>query len=584
MAEDKVELRETESPADPGEAKSARDLLMNIDKTSKASKIYLPNNPIIQKFLADLSRKFQEHLEAYDALALGVKQYQLLLGTQAVYANEDKQESLAFKLYRDGIRHISFYRGLEEREIQDFLEVININFDLDSMDDDIVTLLWEKSLENVRYQVVETLEEEASPGDAARLDSQRKREAQHLEKIINSSAGGKTASETRQTDPWAQDQIKAQEFPKLGVSTATIFALQEEEIANIKKQIAQGDHTKMLSDFIQIIYEVFDREQEEDELLEVANTLEKILDSLLTVGNFNAAQTLLTQLRELPRVYPHLSPAKMMLLEGLIERQGAPAKVAQLGKVLNQETAADPRDIYNFLIRLNKSAVPPLAELLGELRQLKNRKILCDALTHICQDEVELLGRKIGDKRWYVVRNIVFILGNTGNPKALEFFKKSLRHAEPRVRKETLRSLYKFTDKGVRELLEEALQDVDMQVRMQAVRALSDRSEQKSSPKILQLVKNEDFIERDFEEKKEFFLALARLTDENVMAVLKENLWRRNWLKKTKIEEMRQGAAFALNINGSPEALALLEEAAVSDNKSVREAAQAALRGRGRAS
>lgn len=582
MQESKTDPREAESLVDPQELKSARELLMSFDKTSKASKIYLPNNPTLQKFLTDFYKKFQEHLEEYDALVLGVKQYQLLLGDQVVYSNDDKSESLAFKLYRDGVRQLSFYKGLEEREIQDFMEVININFDLDTMDDDIVTLLWEKSLENIRYVVVEPLEEEAKLSDVAKQETQRKKETEQLEKNISAAERGRAPSEHRIVDSWAEDKSKVQDFPKLGVSTATIFALQEDEISFLKQQISQDDHRHMLNDFVQIIFEVLDREHDEDELLEMANTLEKILDSLLVVGDFSLAQNLITRLREMPQTYPHISPAKTILLEGLIERQGTPAKVAQLTKVLNQESPSDPKDIYNFLIRLNKTAVPSLTELLGELRHLKNRKIVCDALTHICREEVDLLGRKVGDKRWFVVRNIVFVLGNTGNPKALEYFRKTLRHPEPRVRKETLRSLVKFTDGAVGELLEEALKDGDTQVRAQAVRALAERNERKSSPAILQITRNEEFVERDYEEKKEFFLALGRLADESVLEFLKENLWRRNWFKKAKIEEMRQCAAHALGINGSPEASAILEEAAHSDNRIVREAASIGLRSRSR--
>ncbi len=55
-----------------------------------------------------------------------------------LYENSDTSDSLAFKMYSDGIRSIIFSEGVEERELKEFLEIVSMSTS-GSFDDDIVT-------------------------------------------------------------------------------------------------------------------------------------------------------------------------------------------------------------------------------------------------------------------------------------------------------------------------------------------------------------------------------------------------------------------------------------------------------------
>src|SRR4051812_12741096 len=54
------------------ELKSAKDVVQLLTKTAKTLKIYLPNNPIHQKFLQDLTDHFAGHLHEYGAFRLRI--------------------------------------------------------------------------------------------------------------------------------------------------------------------------------------------------------------------------------------------------------------------------------------------------------------------------------------------------------------------------------------------------------------------------------------------------------------------------------------------------------------------------------
>src|SRR3990172_2757597 len=82
---------------DKEELRSVKDVLLQLTKTAKTLKIYLPNNPIYQKFLQELQSRFVAHLQEYEMLRLKIKQYALTYMGQVVYENTNRLESLAFK-------------------------------------------------------------------------------------------------------------------------------------------------------------------------------------------------------------------------------------------------------------------------------------------------------------------------------------------------------------------------------------------------------------------------------------------------------------------------------------------------------
>ncbi|HUK57509.1 MAG TPA: hypothetical protein VLY20_12725, partial [Nitrospiria bacterium] len=138
---------------DKEELKSVKDVLLQLTKTAKTLKIYLPNNPVYQKFLQELQNRFDTHLREYETLKLKIKQYAVYYKGQVVYENTNRLESLAFKLFVDGVREVTFHEGIDKDEITSLLEIVGREYDPSNPDDDMVTLLWERHFIHVNYLV-----------------------------------------------------------------------------------------------------------------------------------------------------------------------------------------------------------------------------------------------------------------------------------------------------------------------------------------------------------------------------------------------------------------------------------------------
>ncbi len=72
-----------------------------------------------------------------------------------VYESQDIRESLAFVFFKDGIREMRFYKGLEVKEMIDFLNIVRKSDQVNRSEDDLVTLLWERDFSHIDFTTVD---------------------------------------------------------------------------------------------------------------------------------------------------------------------------------------------------------------------------------------------------------------------------------------------------------------------------------------------------------------------------------------------------------------------------------------------
>ena len=231
-----------------------------------------------------------------------------------------------------------------------------------------------------------------------------------------------------------------------------------------------------------------------------------------------------------------------------------------------------------FISMLNKNAIIPIANMVGILDNMKARRLLCDVLAILAKDNIDLLYKKLEDEKWYVVRNIVYVLGKIGDIKAIPNLKKIKDHMEARVRKEIVHALVEIKSEDAKDILIDFLNDDNNTVRIAALRYLMNMSYQKALPIISDIISRETFDTKDIYEKKEFFEALGKLGNNDVLPFLRETLMKRSKLfGKSKIEEKRLYAAFALKKMSTTESMEILKEGSLSSDKGIRKICEDAL-------
>ena len=553
---------EPQTDIDQQKVKSARDLLLQLVKTVKTVRLYLANNPMRQKFIAELFDRFDLHLRTHGMLRLKVRQGTFLVDGQVVYENQNRQEGLAFRCYVDGISELAFHEGFEQRELVEFLELLASEREQTAIDDDLVSLIWQRDLPHISYVVVDDL-----PASDEVPDLSPPKEVQ-LQELIS--------KEVMHAPQAAMAGPKRLEFP------LAVFQLTEDEIAQLKAQIAKEEQRDPVTQLLDIMTVMLEIEEDEVSFAEVVELIEKLVDLFVDRGDLAHAAAAVRAVRALCDRPPSAIEGFRPKLHEFLIRMGGQERLQLIATAINEQETVDTDALLAYLSALTPEAIVPLTGLLGSASSLKARKVVCEVLVELGKNDVDLLASRLRGGQWFVIRNLIYVLGRIGGPKVVQHLAPLSRHPEQRVRKEVVKTLDGMARDEVIEVLLGILNDQESAVRLAALRALARRKSPQVVAPLAALITDRNFVAKDLNEKLEIFVTLASSGQAEAIVLLKKYVRRTSWWKRAGQEQLRWCAAYALKQMGTAEAMAILEEGSQGRNRRLREACVAVLRGTAR--
>jgi HEAT repeat protein len=129
---------------------------------------------------------------------------------------------------------------------------------------------------------------------------------------------------------------------------------------------------------------------------------------------------------------------------------------------------------YAFLSTLGQKAIEALLDLLAEEDDREARIYLLELMKDFGKDQILLLGENLADPRWYVVRNIVTILGENKTDQAAVMLRKAADHTDVRIRQEVIKALISIGGKKAASVLSRFLRDHDTSIQLMAIGAFTD--------------------------------------------------------------------------------------------------------------
>jgi hypothetical protein len=548
---------------EPEELRSAADVIQHLTKTLKTLKLYLPNNPIYQKFLLELLTRFGRHLQEYDSMRLRIRQYEMTYGGKTVYQNDNRLESLAFKLYVDGMRELIFNEGLTIEELTDFLEILGREHDPSSPDDDLITLLWERGLTHITF----TVSEDFIAGTSQPAPSQASTPVTGWAR--QETAAAQKVSAAPQEAAAAVMDIVGPRFKEQRLGQ--IFTLTPPEIEELKRRMKAEEAVHYTENLLRMLAAILKADNEEKAFFDTVEILEGLLTAFLQRGEFGPATKVLRLFREMMK--QGVSEHNQKRLLTAVQRMGERDRILMLEGILNKGTG-EMADVMEYLLALEPNAILPLADLLGDIRQIKVRRMLCDTLAQLAKDHVEMLARRLDDERWYVARNVVYILGRIGDTRVLERFRRLLRHPEPKVRKEVIHAITGMKDARVQDMLVAALSDADKSTRTLVVQALTRAGGKEALHPLQVFLETRDLGSFEPHERKELFETVGRIGGNEVVPWFETFLavQRLLWLTRIKNEDLGLCAVAGLKRVGTPDAREVLRRAKSRSTKLIQEA------------
>ena len=169
--------------------KATNEALRSIARTARSFLIYDTRNNAIRGFLGDMQEKLYAALKQYGEMSLEIRPFEMVRGAEVVYLERDRERSLAFRLFRDGVRRLTIAPDVAWEEVLRLLEILSIRFTgVRQQEDDVVTLLLKSGFKSIEVSAVEGFVpdddeycgDDASAG-AARAVRKKRRAESHID-------------------------------------------------------------------------------------------------------------------------------------------------------------------------------------------------------------------------------------------------------------------------------------------------------------------------------------------------------------------------------------------------------------------
>ncbi len=565
MAVDKtVEVEETDDGDVSQRASALRDLIRLLVKAQKALRLYQANNAIAHRLEKELYAKLFAHLEEEGAFELTVQEFKLFLGEDVLYESDDRNDSLAFTLFRDGVRKLSFHPGLEDEELHSLLTCLNRVGVHSNDQDDLVTLFWEQDFKSIKYYAIEELSSESSgPSLQQQLESSSAGEGE---------GGGGAAADSV--------SLKDLEQPTAHLPNDAC-RLKEEELEALRAELLTQESEPFCVSVVELAIELTLQERRKEERDRLTDGLIAIANRLLQNG----------ELEEIARMAEHLEGLSGMLLADSEPVTQLRQKVFRalsdpehLGGFLDQVEQArqlKPAELTTYLARLGRNALPALVPSLARLNTSPFRRAVADAILATKEEAVPELARHIpsnGDlPDATFVRELLYVLSHLHGDHSLPLVEKLLSASEVTVRREASSALGRFDHERTGELCLKLLLDSDAEVRSTALDTLvRSGATQLAKPILDQSIADPGFEERSFLEKSRTFSAVAKLGGPESFNWFTEIVrpGERRWFASRRKREILQAAVHGIHKVGTPEAKQFLEKMASEGDRFVRATSQ----------
>ncbi|NOR21971.1 MAG: hypothetical protein GQ476_04710 [Candidatus Aminicenantes bacterium] len=577
----KPEAEEEKPKADPVEVKKARNVIQFFKKSFSLIKLYPSGNPSVAKSIDLFNNQMGEFLSEYEELAIQVGEFSFSFKGEIVFQGEERRSSLPFLFYKDGLRELSFHKGLDKKELHEFFRIISAVSDLTAEDADIVNALWEKNFIYIRYYSIDEFldqdigepTEEISIFDKMGFGKGKVEMTPDDDELFKKSLSlgieeGREKGEGEDEGEGAGEGI---------VPGTTVGAVSRDEIPEIESMLSDSRKTPHMTELIDLLFELLFCEEKEEQFAAITEILGECHQKVLEKADFSQALLILNRIEELKKIISAKSEEKAELLGRISDSAVAPDSLASLRKMYSNGQVADFDTFFGYLDILGVSAFPVVAAIWEDSIFPFSRQKVLNFLKKIKKQDLTSFLNLARGQSASLTREIISIWATIGERTEISHLEDFVNHPDKAIRLDVIHALGKSGDEASNTILLRFISDKDTKIRTSALRNLKYLGDDAILDHIKQMAHEKDFRKKSKREKEAILKFLASTKSGEISAFLRSILTKGKIFFPYKTNETRLCAVSALGVMATPEAADILKEGTKIRNKAIRQACNFAL-------
>ena len=539
------------------------ELWQLLSKGLRATQLYLPNNPVYQKAVENIRAGYARVWSAVDELPFDIGEVEIRWENNEVYRQEQRNESIAWILFKDGVRSVTMRRGVEESEIVRFLTVLHRARTLQAdSSDDLLTLLWEEDFQFISYTFRELAAEGQAPLEADQTKAETPPDTAVREAVRD------------EAPPRPPGIVSMDDFD------TTLYFLDDKEIEYLRKEVDREYAQDLRRNVIGMLFDLLELQTYGTVRAELISIVENFIPYLLGASDFRSVAYILRETRVVLQRARELLPEHRQALEGLPARLSQPEALSQLLQSLDEATVhPTEEELGELFTELRAEALVTLMSWLPRLSNARVRELVTGAAERLAQANAAEVLKALGGDDIAAQLEMVRLAGRLKLPGAPEGMGKLLESGDRTVKLAVVEALTAIASPTAMRLLERAVEDEERDVRIAAVKFIGARNHRSAFPRVEAVVTGVKLRDADLTEKMAFFEAYGALAGAAAVGTLEKMLSAKGGLLARKEDpETRACAAMALGKIKSPEARTALERSQDDKEALVRNAVARALR------
>ncbi|HEX9703820.1 MAG TPA: HEAT repeat domain-containing protein [Gemmatimonadales bacterium] len=535
---------------------------MNVlSKGIRATQLYLPNNPVYQRAVENIRTAFRQIWQSTDDLILDVGETDLRWEDNVVYNQTTKSDSIAWTLFKDGVRSVTFRTGVEEEEIVRFLTVLQQGKNLQAdAPEDLLTLLWSEDFQLITYTFRELASEDAVPIEKG-------------ETIPPATPNEVRQSVQEEAPPRREGVVSIDDFD------TTLYFLEDKEIEYLRHEVDREYSQDLRRNVLCMLFDLLELQTYGTVRAELISISENFIPYLLGAGDFRSVAFVLREARVVLQRAREVIPEHRQALEAMPARLSKPEALAQLLQSLDEATVhPTEEELAELFQELQAEALVTLMAWLPKLSNERVRELVQRAAERLAQAHAAEVLKALASDDAAVQVEMVKLAGRLKLAGAPEGMGRLLDTGDRGVKLAVVEALVAIASPSAMRLLERAVDDAERDVRIAAVKFLAQRGHRNVFSRVEAAVTGGRLKHADLTEKMTFFEALGSLGGAPVVPALEKLLLAKGLLGKKEDPETRACAAMALGRVRTPEARAVLDKARDDKEPLVRNAVSRALR------